>query len=187
MQTTLTILFCILISVLSPGCDRTPSLEPEQTAGPQTRPEPSLRTVYHLDHAQPKLPTVRLWLGRAEIEAEIARSVTEIATGMMFRTEMGPNEGMLFFLGGPRQAAFYMKNTSLPLSCAYIDQQGRILEIHDLEPLVEDPVESHSNQVVFVLETPRDWFLKNGIQPGMLVQSEHGPLLQLYSGNRSGP
>src|SRR4051794_38073114 len=70
--------------------------------------------------AQAKLPTMKLWLGPAEITAELASTSIQVETGMMHRTEMAENEGMLFIFGGPHQASFWMRNTVLPLSCAYI-------------------------------------------------------------------
>ena len=172
--------------LLSSGCDKQPDSSGADQTSDKAQEKVAQPRTYHLDHALPKLPVVKLWLGPAEIKAEITRTITETSTGMMFRTEMGDDEGMLFFLGAPRKASFYMKNTTLPLTCAYIDSQGEILEIHNLEPLVETPVESTSTDILFVLETPRDWFDKNNVRPGMIVRSEIGPLLQIYDGNGSG-
>src|SRR5690242_3045937 len=84
--------------------------------------------------AQPRLATVQLWLGPEQMTAEMAASIKEVSTGMMFRTNMEENEGMIFTLGLPQRAHFWMKNCYLPLSVAYIDPEGVILEIHDLQP-----------------------------------------------------
>ena len=67
---------------------------------------------------QARLSSVRLWLGPRELVAEVARTPDEVATGLMFRTNLASNEGMLFLLPVPQQAQFYMRNTLLPLSCA---------------------------------------------------------------------
>ena len=66
--------------------------------------------------AQPKLPTIKLWLGSKEIVAEIARQPVEIATGMMFRTNMADTEGMIFVFDGPGPKNFYMRNCTVALS-----------------------------------------------------------------------
>lgn len=132
--------------------------------------------------AQPKLPTIKLWLGANEIVAEQALSEQEIRAGMMFRTEMGENEGMLFVFAGPMRASFWMRNTLLPLSCAYIDPEGVILEIRDMKPLDESPIEAQSDRVQYVLEMRQGWFDRHDVKPGMLVRTERGSLRETYFG-----
>jgi uncharacterized protein len=134
--------------------------------------------------AQPRLPTIELYLGTHQITAEVARSTLQIRTGMMFRSSLGENEGMLFVFGAPHRASFWMKNVTVELSLAYLDPEGRILEIHDLEPGNETPVVSRSHQVQYALETPRGWFQRHGVTPGVLVTTEHGPLPGLHTGRR---
>ena len=136
----------------------------------------------YLDHPQLRLPTIKLWLGSQELVAEVARSQTEVATGMMFRKEMNENEAMLFVFGQPYQASFYMRNTIIPLSCAYIDTEGEILEIHELKPLDEKPVEAASAKVRYVLETKQGWFDRNKIGIGTLVRAEAGSLAETFFG-----
>lgn len=133
----------------------------------------------HLSRALPRLATVKLWLGSQELTAEVARTEVEIRTGMMFRTNIVDGEGMLFVFGRPMRAAFYMRNTTVPLSCAYIDPEGTILEIHDLKPLDETPVEARSDNVQFVLEVPQGWFDRNQIRPGAVVRTQYGALTEL--------
>lgn len=138
----------------------------------------------HLDHAQPKLKTLKLWLGDQEIAAEVALTITEISTGMMFRTNMAENEGMLFVFSQPHQASFYMKNTTVPLSVAYIDPEGAILEIHDLKPLDETPVEAKSDQVQYTLEMTQGWFARHRIAPGAVIRTEFGKLGAAFTPRR---
>ena len=128
---------------------------------------------------QPRLATVRLWLGPQEVVAELAREPAEIMTGMMFRTNLAPNEGMLFLLRVPQQASFYMRNTLLPLSCAYINGEGVILEVHDMKPRDETPILSATRDVEFVLEMNQGWFETNHIGPGTVVVSDRGKLRAL--------
>jgi len=80
-------------------------------------------------NAQAKLPTTKLWLGSQELVAEIARKPQQVATGMMFRTNIPEEEAMLFNLGDPRRANFWMKNCPESISAAYITSDGVIQEI----------------------------------------------------------
>jgi uncharacterized protein len=138
----------------------------------------------YLDHALPKLPTVKLWLGKQEIAAEIAAAPHELATGMMYRTNIVENEGMLFILPVPQRASFYMRNTKVDLSCAYIDTEGTILEIHDLYKGNEQPVPSASDKIHFVLEMKQGWFDRNQISIGTVIRSEYGTLRETFSRRR---
>lgn len=129
--------------------------------------------------AQAKLPTTELWLGSQQLVAEIAREPLEIATGMMFRTNMAPDEAMIFVLPVPQQARFYMKNTLIPLSCAYIDGEGVVLEVHDMKPMDVTTILSASQNIQFVLEVNQGWFEKHHIGPGTLIRTGQGPLSAL--------
>ena len=132
---------------------------------------------------QPKLPTVKLWLGAKEVIAEQARTPDQVQTGMMFRQQMGENEGMLFIFGQPLRASFWMRNTLIPLSCAYIDSAGVILETHEMKPLDETPIQAApDSQVRYVLEMPGGWFSRNNIGPGTVVRTERGSLAETYFG-----
>jgi|SRR6266850_4189915 len=134
----------------------------------------------YLDHAQPRLRTLKLWIGAQEMVTELALTPTETSTGMMYRKQMDTNEGMLFVFGRPHRTSFYMRNTVVPLSAAYIDPEGTILEVHDLQPLNEVPVEATSDKIQYVLETPQGWFKKNNIGVGTLIRSERGTLRDTF-------
>lgn len=131
-------------------------------------------------HAQPKLRTVRLWLGPEEMTAEVALTAEQEETGMMFRTNMEENAGMLFVFGSPMRASFWMKNTILPLSAAYIDPDGNIAEIHDLKPQDTNPVLADSNNIQYVLEVNQGWFARHHIPVGTLIRSEYGTLRETF-------
>jgi len=165
----------LLTTLLLCGCDSQPP--PAPPAGNPLAAEPTA--------AQPRLPTIKLWVGPAEIVAEIASQPREIQTGMMFRTNMLETEGMLFVFRQPHQAAFWMKNCPLPLSCAYIDPQGTILELHEMEPHNTNSITASAENVMFVLETTRGWFERHGVRTNMVIQTERGPLLQTFFGNQS--
>ena len=163
---------------LMAGCQK------PQSAALSTSPATLVTNTPYLNHAQPKLQTIKLWLGAQELTAELALSNVEIYTGMMFRKEMAESEGMLFVFAAPSRRAFYMKNTVLPLSCAYIDSEGAILEIRDLKPLDETPVEAGTDQVQYVLETKQGWFERNKVGVGTLVRTERGSLRETFFRHR---
>ncbi len=135
---------------------------------------------YHQNIPLVNLPILNLYLGKATLNAELAISLKEIATGMMFRKELPENAGMLFVYPFVSDVAFYMKNTYIPLSCAYIDNEGIIQEIYDMEPLSEESIPSKSDKIRFILEVNQGWFNKQGIGPGTLITTEKGPLSELF-------
>jgi len=130
--------------------------------------------------AQPKLQTMKLWLGAEEMEAELALTGVQQQTGMMFRTNLAENAGMLFVLPVPERASFWMMNCPLPLSAAYIDPEGVILEIHDLEPHNTNAVVATSDRIHFVLETSQGWFGRHNVTTGMVVRTERGSLAHIF-------
>jgi uncharacterized protein len=137
--------------------------------------------------AQPRLQTMKLWLGTEEINAELALNDQQRQLGMMFRSSMEENEGMLFVFPFPHQTGFWMKNTSVPLSAAYIDPAGVILEIHNLEPHNTNNVPSISENIQYVLEVPQGWFQRHNVNTGALVRTERGALAEAFTrGVRSG-
>ena len=116
-----------------------------------------------------KLAAIRLNAGMHNIQAEIARTPDERATGLMFRERMGANEGMLFAFEEPATQCFWMKNTLLPLSAAFVADDGTVVNIEDMAPRSLD---SHcsTKPVRFVLEMNQGWFAKRGIKPGSKLQ-----------------
>ena len=119
------------------------------------------------EKAQGKLETKVLTIqtsagANVEIKAELARTVSEKQKGLMFRKALPDGEGMLFVYDKDEVMSFWMKNTTLPLSIAYISSGGRILEIYDMEPLSLHPVRS-VRSVRYALEVPLGWYEKNNI------------------------
>src|SRR5436190_14067627 len=124
----LSIASALLLVGCNAGCNKpVPAATPPPPAPVATGPALPAK-------AQPRLATTNLWIGPHVMVAELARNGLEVQTGMMFRTNMAENEGMLFVFPVPHQAAFWMKNCPLPLSAAYIDPDGVIQEIHPLQP-----------------------------------------------------
>ena len=148
-----------------------------------TTPRPEIDPVYgHLTHVQPKLPTLKVWLGSEEMITEIAREPLQIATGMMFRTNMAENAAMIFVFDQPGPKNFYMRNCTVPLSAAYIEPDGTIAEIVNLQPGDERGVQSQTSNLQFVLEVPQGWFQRHNVTTGAVVRTERGTLLKTFFG-----
>ena len=120
---------------------------------------------------QPRLPTIDITAGIHVIKAELAVAPGQQATGMMFRRQMGTNEGMLFVDERPATRCFWMRNTLLPLTIAFVADDGAIVNLADMTPLSE---ESHcsARPVRFALEMNQGWFAKRGIKAGARLQGK---------------
>lgn len=126
--------------------------------------------------AQPRLPTVMLRVAGAELAAEVACRRQEQERGLMHRASLGEGEGMLFVFDRPYWLSFWMKDTPLPLTVAYLDAQGVIRELHDLQPFDTTRVDSQRADLQFALEVPRGWFVRHGIGLGSTIATASGPL-----------
>ena len=115
------------------------------------------------------LRTVKLTIQGVPIKAEVADTPESSTMGLMYRASLPENQGMLFVFNETRQADFWMKNTRIPLSVAFIDPNQTILEIRSMKPFDETNVYSSSNQIAYALEMNEGWFLRNGIEPGAKV------------------
>lgn len=118
--------------------------------------------------AQPapqSLATLRLNAGIYNIEAEVAQTSDERTIGLMYRRAMETNHGMLFVFEQPATQCFWMQNTLLPLSIAFVADDGAIVNIANMKPLTQD---SHcsAKPVRYALEMNQGWFVKRGIKPG---------------------
>lgn len=120
-------------------------------------------------HPQPPLPTVTLRLGDATMIAEVADTPQRRTIGLMGRTTLADDHGMLFVFPAPQPLNFWMRHTSLPLSIAYINAAGVIREIHDLQPFDETGVPSALPDLLYALETPQGWFRQHRIFPGTRI------------------
>ena len=123
-------------------------------------------------------------MGSEEVTAELALNQEQQMTGLMFRTNMAENDGMLFVFPAPFQASFWMKNCPLPLSAAYIDPNGRIDEIVALHAQDTNAVVAHTPDIQYVLEMNEGWFKRHNITEGMLIKTERGTLRETFFGGR---
>lgn len=125
----------------------------------------------HAEEGQPKLPTIRLNASIYNIQVEVAQTPDQREIGLMYRKTMGPNDGMLFAFEEPGQQCFWMKNTLLPLSVAFVADDGTIVNIDDMKPLTLDG-HCSKNEVRFVLEMNQGWFAKRGLKAGEKLQGQ---------------
>ncbi len=152
------------------GCGK-----PDAASAPLTASAPPLPT-----QAQPKLRTTKLWIGPEELVVEVAETAIQQQTGMMFRTNIPEDVGMIFILPSPQRAAFWMKNCPESLSAAYISPDGVIQEIHHLEKHDTNSVVAASDNIQFVLETKEGWFQRHNISTGVVVRTEFGSLEKTF-------
>jgi hypothetical protein len=125
-------------------------------------------------HAQqPQLPLVRLTAGMHVVQAEVADSFGTRMQGLMKRESLAPNHGMLFLFETDDQQCMWMKNTLVPLSVAFIDAKGAIINIADMQPHSE---ESHcsARPARYALEMKQGWFREKGVKPGARIRGIPG-------------
>jgi len=117
------------------------------------------------------LPTIKLGAGIHNIRAQVAQTDEQRTIGLMHRPTMPHNDGMLFVFPQATQQCFWMKNTLLPLSAAFIADDGTVVNIEDMKPQTLD---SHCSKkpVRFVLEMNQGWFAKRGIKQGSQLTGE---------------
>lgn len=120
---------------------------------------------------QQKLPSVRLNSGMYNINAELARTPQQREVGLMGRRSMGASEGMLFVFEQPGVQCFWMKNTLLPLSIAFLADDGTVVNVADMKP---QSLDSHcsTKPVRFALEMNQGWFDKRGVKAGSKLDGE---------------
>jgi len=124
-----------------------------------------LAFAVHAQTGPQKLSAINLNAGIHNILAEVARTPDEHSIGLMFRQSLGANEGMLFVFEQPSEQCFWMKNTLIPLSVAFVADDGAIVNIEHMKPQTLD---SHCSrkEVRYVLEMNEGWFARRGIKPG---------------------
>ncbi|RMX10959.1 DUF192 domain-containing protein [Allofranklinella schreckenbergeri] len=159
---------------------QTPQTPPPQTPPPQsapaapapasntaqsTAPSAAPNTAPNSNLAQLDLPRATLSILMHRIDAQIASTPAQRQVGLMFRASMPAQEGMLFVFERPAVQCFWMKNTWLPLTAAFIDEQGVIVNLADMQPMTTD---SHCSEkpVRYVLEMNQGWFAQRNLGPG---------------------
>ena len=121
--------------------------------------------------AQMNLQRVQIGAGMYKIDAQVAAAPREREIGLMFRKEMPQAEGMIFVFEQPATQCFWMRNTILPLTAAFVADDGRIVNLVDMQPMTEN---SHCSlePVRYVLEMNQGWFAKKNIKKGAKLGGE---------------
>ena len=127
------------------------------------------------DAPQLNLERIRLTAGMHRMDVQVAATPEQRQIGLMFRKDMSQHEGMIFVFDRPAQQCFWMKNTLIPLSAAFVLDDGTIENIEDMKPLVLDG-HCSTQPVRYVLEMNKGWFAKKGIKAGSRLQ---GPMFQV--------
>jgi uncharacterized protein len=110
--------------------------------------------------------------GTHTLWVEIADEEGERQKGLMFRHEMGEDAGMIFVFETPHRTSFWMKNTPLPLSIAYLDEEKKILNIENMAPYDERTQHFSNGDALYAVEAHQGWFEKRGIKAGDVVEFE---------------
>ncbi len=115
--------------------------------------------------AQQALDNTTLQIGTHTIKAEVARSKEARQRGLMYRLKLADNSGMLFIFDQKSAHCFWMRNTLIPLSIAFLDDNGTIINIEDMQPQTDA---NHCAQAPtrYALEVSQGWFTKKGVQAG---------------------
>jgi len=116
-----------------------------------------------------ELSTVELRIKGHRVVAEVAATVQTRATGLMNRFSLQPDHGMLFVFDKPQPQTFWMKNTYVPLSIAFIDTGGRIVNIEDMAPQTETTHPSRQ-PALYALEMKKGWFAQHGVVEGDRIE-----------------
>ncbi len=126
---------------------------------------------------QPPLPMVVLQVGSTSVTAEVADAPEERELGLMFRERLAKDSGMLFVYPTERPRSFWMKNTPLPLTIAYLSAAGEVVSLKDMQPLTTRPVLS-GKRAMYALEMEQGWFAAHGVKVGDTITGLPGPALQ---------
>lgn len=118
-----------------------------------------------LAQAQAPLPVRQVKVAGHALRVEVAATIEQRMKGLMFREKLGAGDGMLFVFDEPGYHAMWMKNTPLPLSVAFVDGAGTILNILDMEPHTLDQ-HAAAGPAVYAIETNKGWFAKRRIKAG---------------------
>lgn len=131
--------------------------------------------VHAQDEPQTNLQRVKISAGMHQIDAQVALTPEQRQIGLMFRKEMPQSEGMIFVFEQAAQQCFWMKNTILPLTAAFVAEDGTIVNLADMKPQTTD-AHCSAKPVRYVLEMNKGWFAKKGIKAGARLGG------QLFSG-----
>ena len=152
---------------VSPVASPTVSSTPFRSPTASTPPAPSTRSG-ELD--ENGFHTAQIQIGTETLEVELAETPQQQAKGLRFRQTLDENDGMLFVFPAPQRVSFWMKDASIPLSIAFIQSDGKIIQIRPMQPYDETPVPSLSDTVAYALLVNQGWFERHGIAAGTVIE-----------------
>lgn len=117
---------------------------------------------------QPQLPLLELFAGMHRVEAEVAATPETRMSGLMQRRIMAPQRGMLFVFPESAKQCMWMRNTLLPLSVAFLDEKGRIINVEDMQPQTDDN-HCSAKPASYALEMNLGWFKSRGLVAGFPI------------------
>ena len=120
----------------------------------------------HREDDSPGEGKVFIWVKGIRVAVEVSDRPESRARGLMFREELALDEGMLFVFDREQYLSFWMKDTLIPLSIAFMDRKGTILQIEDMEPLDTETLHRSSRPAQYALEMNQGWFERNEVGPG---------------------
>jgi len=163
----------------TPNVSVTPFTAPSPTVTPFTSSTP-LRTKTPIQPAALPTPsaeldeygfrTTQIQIGNETLDVELAETQQQLAKGLRFRETLAENAGMLFIFPKPQRLSFWMKDASIPLSIAFIQPDGKIVQIRKMQPNDETPVPSLSDAVSYALLVNQGWFERHGISAGTVIE-----------------
>jgi uncharacterized protein len=112
----------------------------------------------------------QIQIGTETLDVELAETRQEHAKGLRFRQTLAENAGMLFVFPAPQRVSFWMKDASIPPSIAFIQSDGKIVQIRPMQPYDETPVPSLSDTVAYALLVNQGWFERHGISAGTVIE-----------------
>jgi uncharacterized protein len=140
------VLLCLLLGICFAGCNSAKTVDPFG------------------------LRTVNLMVGGVSLKAEVAEDDQSREMGLMFRDSLPEDRGMLFIFDQPHQASFWMKNTEIPLSIAFLGNDRVISEEKSMRPYDETLIQSRSDKIRYAIEVNAGWFDRHRVQPGTKVE-----------------
>lgn len=144
---------CLLAALILSACGE------EQAAPAAIAPVPTATFQTYLP----------LRMGTVGFEAQLAVTQGEMSRGLMYRTDLGPEQGMLFVFPEPKPMSFWMANTPLNLDIGFFDAEGRLLEVHTMFAYDTTQTKSRSQSVKYALEMRDGWFARHQLRPGAVL------------------
>lgn len=156
----------VALALLLAGCGGAPANSDTRSQGAGTA-SPATEETTSASSALSTLVIDTSGGEQVEVRVEVADNVVEQAKGLMFRKELGEDRGMLFVYPDERVLSFWMRNTLIPLSVAYMDSEGRIVDIQDMKPLDDRPPHYESSEPArYALEVNQGFFERKGVKVG---------------------